>query len=282
MIAALLVATKLLLYMGATVVIGDVTLRLRQVFALAGSLPAAHRAAARAGWAAVAAALPMLLLAQVLSLELDLATESYGMLLVGTGWGHGWLVLLAATVVGCGGFALRWAVPFQAMAVAALSVAVGGLGHAAAEESWPLLARGIDGVHVAAVGAWIGGLILLARFAPHEHQGEAWARFSRVATVAAPLVLLSGIGSALLRLTAVPIDQGAVAAVSAVLTADYGRLLLVKVVLALVVLGYGARHRTRIAREEFVAPRTVRAELLFALLVFAVTAVLTGSAPPGE
>ncbi|HYW33199.1 MAG TPA: CopD family protein [Gemmatimonas sp.] len=282
MIALLSIFAKLLLYLGVTIVIGDLTLRMRQVFALAGSLPAAQRAIARYGWTAVAIALPLLLLAQVLSLELEATRESYGLLLVGTSWGHGWLALLVATVVGCGAFAFRWAVPLQALTVAALSVTVGGLGHAAADESWPMLSRAVDGVHVAAVGAWIGGLALLARFAPHEHQGEAWARYSRVATIAAPFVLLSGMVSSLRRLVAVPTEHGVVAALSTVLSASYGRLLLVKIVLALVVLGYGARHRQRIAREEFVDTRRVRAELVFALLVFGVTALLTGSAPPGE
>ncbi|MES2524541.1 MAG: CopD family protein [Gemmatimonadota bacterium] len=282
MIALLAVVAKLLLYLGATVVIGDVTVRARHVFALAGSLPAAQRSVARIGWVAIVIALPLLLLAQVVSLELDATRESYEMLLTGTGWGQGWLVLLAVTMAGCAAFALRWTIALQLIAVAALAMALGGLGHAAADEGWPVLSRVLDGVHVAAVGAWIGGLLLLARFAPHEHQGEAWARFSRVATVAAPLVVASGIGASLRRLAGVPTDAGVSAAVSAVFSTDYGWWLLAKLALALVVLGYGARHRQRIAREQFVGTRTIRAELAFALLVFAVTAVLTGSAPPGE
>lgn len=270
----LAIVAKLLLYAGVTLVAGDVALRLLRVFARAGTSnddirPAVHRA-----WLALWSAALLLLAVQGRDLELGVAWPDYAELLRGTVWGRSWLLLAVSILIGHAAFRWRWRIAVQAIAVIVLATSLGGLGHAAADEAWPVASRVIDTVHVLGVSAWLGGLYVVSRRAPHEHQGDAWSAFSRVATVAAPLVVLTGFAAALLRTSA--------ASLGATLASDYGRLLVIKVLLAFVVLGFGAKHRQRTVEGRVPGARSVHAELAFTALVFLVTSILTGTAPPGE
>jgi putative copper export protein len=67
---------------------------------------------------------------------------------------------------------------------------------------------------------------------------------------------------------------------AAILASDYGRLLLLKSALVLIVLTIGARQRKRITRGEKPAVRAVRVECAVAAAVLVITAALTGSEPP--
>ena len=161
--------------------------------------------------------------------------------------------------------------------VAALSVAaaMGGLGHAAADEQWPLASRVLDTVHVAGAGAWIGGLLLMMLASGGDVQSAKaeWRAFSRTATVGAPVMMLAGVGSAWRRVGASgPAD---------ILATDYGRLLVAKMALALVVLAMGATQRRRLSMGNAPATRVVFWEVLIATGVLAVTAWMTGMEPPG-
>jgi putative copper export protein len=162
-----------------------------------------------------------------------------------------------------------------AMSALGIAAAMGGLGHAAADESWPLASRLVDAIHVAGVGAWIGGLVLmvLASVGAGEPTSAAWRAFSRTATVMAPVVLLSGVASAWRLVGAsAPAD---------ILASDYGRVLLVKVALAMVVLAMGATQRRRLSAGKAPVQRAVVWEVLIAGFVLGATAWMTGMEPPG-
>lgn len=273
---------RLLLYLGALVAMGRGTVAFLDPEWRAGDRPVHDTTAAR--WLARAGALaldvaPLLLLwLQLQALEMTWADVPT--LLGETAWGRGWMQLTAACLLASAGLVLphgRTTSLLLLMGALGVAVAMGGLGHAAADEQWPLGARLLDAMHVAAVGAWIGGLahtLCITRvhaFALREH---AWRTFSRTATVMAPVTVLTGIGSgARLLLGTAP---------ALVLASDYGRLLLCKTGLVIGVLVIGARQRMRIARGTAPASRSVAVELAVAGAVLAVTALFTGMEPPGE
>lgn len=126
---------------------------------------------------------------------------------------RGWLsVMLGAAVVTLGGMSFG--------------------GHAAAEGG-PLMG-GIDLVHLLGVATWIGtlvGLFLLVRRA-RPAVPEALRRHSRVAIVAAPVVVLTGLANSPL-LVGDPRE---------LVASDYGNLLLSKAFLFCVAVGIGAMN----------------------------------------
>ena len=268
----MLAVAKLLLYGGVALVIGVTALQRWRVFAVAGTRSASLRTTVGSSWLAIGIALVLMLVLQSRELEVD-SWNGLQSLLVATTWGRGFAMLTVCALLGALAWSMRWRDELAAIIALALAFALGGLGHAAADEGWPVLSRVVDGAHVFGVGAWIGGLFLLARFAPHEHQRDAWASFSKRATLLAPLVLLTGIVSSWLRLRESPL------AVS--IQSDYGRLLLVKTVLALVVLTFGVRHRRQLARRTLPGAASVRMELAFVVLVLVATSFLTSTSPAG-
>jgi putative copper resistance protein D len=116
--------------------------------------------------------------------------------------------------------------------------------------------------------------VLIVRVPAFALRDAAWRTFSRTATVMAPVTLASGVGSAARLLLGT--------APSAILASDYGRLLVLKTVLAAVILFIGAGERRRIANGKTPESRRVWVELGTAGAVLLVTALLTGSEPPGE
>ena len=273
---------RLLLYGGTMLAMGQGTRAM-----LAGRAPArasgpspAVRVALWCGACALLVAPLLLLGLQQQALELPLA--ELPALLRDTTWGRGWLQLTIPCVLsalllpprrtGTTSRLLVW----TALGV---SVTMGGLGHAAADAQWPLASRLLDALHMAGAGAWIGALLLmLLAGAPvpeatgAERHGE-WQAFSQMATVVAPLVFLSGVGSAWLRVGA--------SAPAEILATDYGRLLALKLLLALLVVSLGATQRRRLRAGAAPRRRVVLVELCLAVLVFTATAWLTGLEPPG-
>jgi copper transport protein len=132
-------------------------------------------------------------------------------------------------------------------------------------------------VHFSGVGAWTGGLAALlvaVRGAPDEDRAVAVRRFSTGAGIALGVVAVTG------SLRAV--DE--VGSWSALLSTDFGRIVLLKIGLLIVLAALGAINRYRAVP---VALRTLRglrrvggAELAVAAAVLAVTGLLTGLAPP--
>lgn len=278
---------RLLLYGGATVAIGRASVAFFDAGANA-DVVGAPRAVRRALWAgaiALVTAPLALLLLQQRAIELS-AAELPG-LLRDTAWGRGWVQLAIPCALSAVVLPLRTTSTTSLlllMASLGVAVAMGGLGHAAADEQWPMASRVLDAMHVAGVGAWIGGLLLLvlatatrAEAAAEAAEGvsvKEWRAFSRTATVMAPVVLLSGAGSAWRRVGA--------SGPAAILASDYGKLLLLKIALALAVLAMGFTQRRRIAAGQIPVRRLVFGEVVLAAVVLIATAWMTGTEPPGE
>ena len=273
---------RLLLYGGATLAIGRGTLTV-----LARDADGAFtdtRAVRVSLWlgalALVMAPLTLLLLQQQ---ALELTTAELPGLLRDTTWGRGWMPLALSCVLSAillptpqtraQTRANAWLLLLSALGVAA---AMGGLGHAAADDQWPLASRLFDALHVVGAGAWIGGLLLmrLASAGTAVPSAGEWRAFSRIATVMAPAVLLSGVGSAWRRVGG--------SGPTAILASDYGKLLLLKIVLALAVMAMGFTQRRRIAAGQIPSRTVVRREVVLASVVLAATAWMTGTEPPGE
>ena len=136
-----------------------------------------------------------------------------------------------------------------------------------------------DAVHLLGAGAWLGGLIGLALLLRSSSApAAAVGRFSRMAYWAVGALVISGVvNSALL-----------VGRVEALATTPYGRLLSLKLLLFLAMLGFAAVNRLslspQLAGGEAAAGgrlrRHVLAEQALGLAVLACVAVLGASEPP--
>lgn len=126
----------------------------------------------------------------------------------------------------------------------------------------------VDIVHIAAAAAWVGGLVQLALVARNE---RVVRRFSNIALGSVAVVAVTGLIRALTELHAV----------SQVWTTGYGRLLLVKSGLLLVLVGVGWLNRYRLIPRG--APSVLRRSVVveLALLTGLVIAVagLTAARP---
>lgn len=158
-----------------------------------------------------------------------------------------------------------------AVAVAALSFPMSGHPNALTPRAVWIL---VDALHLLAVTAWLGGLVVLALCRADtldEPEVHRLARtFSGVATAAIPLALVTGVAHAW-RLS------GGVAHLT---DTTWGDLLLVKVAVVLVVLGLAAWARRRLRGGGAGAVRrTVRTELAAGLVILGLTAALAGEPP---
>lgn len=214
--------------------------------------------------------------------------EPFGFALVGQAFyetrvGQTWLVrlgfALAATVAATwasreGRAGLWWA------AVAAGSVVlltVTQLGHAATEVG--VLPFAADWLHLGAAALWMGGLLgfPLALIWPvrkleatlkSELLGRAVRRFSRLATGAVMVLVVTGIYAIWLQ----------VPSADAVFNTPYGRALVMKLGLLVILLPAGLINMVDRGKEPF--GRMVGVELLLALGIFAATGFLTSLPPP--
>lgn len=151
-------------------------------------------------------------------------------------------------------------------------------GHAAASPGalrWPNIAD--QWVHFAGVGVWLGGLAALLvalGTIPSDAKAAAARRFSAAAGIALGATALTGVLRA--------VDE--VGHWNALLTTDFGRLVVVKAVLLLVLAALGAFNRYRSIPAVLTSLRSLRraggAELGVAAAILGITGILTGLAPP--
>ena len=265
------------------------------------------RDAARIGIVAALALIPAALLRladQLLALRSDGDPLFAGAapLLTSTMWGSGFLAQSVATLLALVGFAhahgapgvrRRWIIP--ALGCLGLCATPALQGHAIGSETYTSLAVAADIAHVTGAGLWLGaiGVIgLLGVAIPNGdgivnpvHVSRADARLRLLVPLIPPvalpgvaLLLLSGVISAVLKLT----DVGDL------WTETWGRYVLTKMILVTIIVALGARNwRTlgpRIARADGVPAlrRSLIIELLIALLVLLITAVLVVTPLPGE
>ncbi len=134
------------------------------------------------------------------------------------------------------------------------------------------LAVASDALHVLAAAAWVGALGVLVL--SWDGTRERAAAFSRMALVAAPLTVATGVLNTALQERSL----------SALTDTTHGRLVLAKALGTVALLAFGWVHRRQLAdaaRWSARVLRTYRAEVLVGLAVVAVTAVLVGT-PPGR
>jgi copper transport protein len=215
---------------------------------------------------------------------------SFGDLLASTTGGKlaGQAVVLAATAVVLAAMA-RWPGRRELLgllgagAAAAMLVHVAA-GHAAGSGSLGPLNLLAQWVHLLAVGVWVGGFLWLvlgiraSADGQEREQVDAVQRFSRMATVAVGLVVVTGLARALVE----------VGSWHGLFDTSFGRTLLVKSGLVAALLAIGAANRFRIvpalragsAKLQTLAA-TVRGELAIAIPIV-VAAALLSELPPAE
>jgi copper transport protein len=302
------VAIRALLFAALVAMLGAVvlrlvilpTVRLREPYHAAALISGADRGAARLGVVAAAAfglATAGRLLAQSVSLfgpDGALDPERLGQTLSLRPWALGWWLQAGAAVLAMAGFSLAargrfagWGIAASAALLAAVTPALSGHAVALGQLAW--LAVPVDAIHVVAAGGWVGGLLAVIavglpaalRLRPDERGGAASAlvqAFSPVALAFTAALLTTGVVSAWLHL----------GEVEALWTTPYGRTLLLKVAIFSAVALVGAynflRVRPALAGERGAAMlrRSGAIELLLALAVITVTAVLVAIPPPAE
>ena len=216
---------------------------------------------------------------------------SYASILGSTTWGTAWMVralslvmllfalLLARRSVGA---LRRVGLVTSVVAMAGIATGMSLSGHAAAVQS-RTTAILYDAAHVLSAGAWIGtlALVLLVTL-PLLRSDAATAliavrSFSVVAMGAVALMLASGVLSALNH----------VGTFDALWNSNYGKVLLFKVAIALVVMLLGARNQLRLRNDRVSGTdrvnsiaRVGRIELLAALGVLLLTAILVATPTP--
>jgi copper transport protein len=119
-----------------------------------------------------------------------------------------------------------------------------------------------------AVAAWAGGLIALAVLR-NEDAANA-ARYSRIATWAMPIAVISGVVQGMHLL----------GGISGITDSSYGKFLILKTAIVLAVIALGAKARAHLADShgaEF--GKTIRFEATLMVMILAVTALLVGTSP---
>jgi putative copper export protein len=296
----LLIASRLLWYGGCVGVIGSSAFRI--LILPAARLPSRSldRATATAGLAGAT-----VLLAGLLARLYAQAYVSFGLeepltaeliWIVATDlppWSTGWMIQFAAAVFSLlalgaarGGTRAGWALA----SVAALAVAGSApfTGHAVAQAGWYTLPIALQAVHVLGAGVWIGGLFVMVAVGLSAAARDAFPPPAPVATIVHAFSPFALGGAALLALTGVVTTVLYLHTLSDLWTTRYGLTLLLKIALVGTVAAAGYVNWQHI-RPQLSSPggaealrRTATLELLLALAVLAITAVLVGLPQPRE
>jgi putative copper export protein len=168
-----------------------------------------------------------------------------------------------------------------------LSIAAAMLGHAVAVADVQALAVAVDATHALAASGWAGTILVISA-AALPSIGEVTAEhrlvvarnllraFSPLALVCAVILAATGVSSAWLQLR----DVGLL------WNSPYGLALIRKVVVVLFIVVLGAYH-WRIAQPSLDTERSLvrlrtslALDVILVVLILALTAVLTGTAPP--
>jgi copper transport protein len=274
----LAVIGKVLLYAGLAVAVGAAV---TSVLAFGGVVAGRRVLLPAAGTFALLGATAMTLAeARLLDVSLgDLLTSA-------TGRSYVWLVatslatLVAAIVAGR--TAGRVPVIVMGAAAAAAMLVRAMSGHAAAVIP-PQPSEVAQWAHFLAIGVWIGGLVALAALLVRDRRDatpppvEQVRAFSGLAGWAVLVVVVTGVFRSVT-------EAGGFGEVAAMLTdTTYGTTLIVKVALALVLVGLGALNRRRsiprLADDGRLLSKVVGVELVAAVGVFALTGTLTSLNP---
>jgi copper resistance protein D len=171
---------------------------------------------------------------------------------------------------------------------AVLLASLAWISHAAAAEVQPLGLLG-DALHLCAAGAWIGGFAPLAIFLTRARVSLSLARW--VAPVLQRFSTLSLCCVSALIVSGTSNSWQLVGSIHALFTTPYGRLLLFKLTLFIILVAFGARNRFVIKTKLINAPptsdlltqlrRNVLCEVCLGAAVVAIVACL-GVTPPAR
>jgi putative copper resistance protein D len=209
-------------------------------------------------WSLVAALLSVLLwfwleVASIsqLSLRNAFSTAAWKTVLFETQFGRVWqlrlgLIAVAFALVAAGSVqvkARRTVIPVLWLLSVVFLVSLAAISHAGAARVQPLGLLG-DALHLCAAGGWIGGLIPLAIFLDRARVSVSLGetviptlrRFSTLNLCCVSILIVSGISNSWLL----------VGSFYALFTTVYGRLLLFKLALFGILVGFGARNRLAI------------------------------------
>ena len=302
----LYVAIRWLTFAGILLSVGAVafhyavlgTLR-RRPNAFPAMLTSASARAARIGsWAALTLIVAALLrlFAQSYALfgvEGFLGLEGIGILVGTTVWGAGWMLQLVSALVLLVALRRRrllqpaWGLALVAAVALAFTPALSG--HAASVPGISWLAVLSDGLHVTGAAGWVGSLFIVlvagipaAMALTEDEQGPAVAAlinaFSPTALVFAALATATGVFAAWLH----------VGSVNAIWQSQYGQTLMVKLAVLSIVAATGAYNWRRVKPRLGDAlgtqrlRRSAKLEVIVAVLVLLVTAVLVATPPATE
>jgi putative copper resistance protein D len=217
--------------------------------------------------------------------------STLSVILTQTDWGGAWLLQVAVGLVALVGFcvAMRarqigWGLATLAAPLLAVSSTLQG--HAAASHQWRVLAVTVDALHILGAAGWLGSLLSLVVIglpAGSMIAASRWKRvqalveaFSPTALAFAGLVVVTGVGSAWLRL----------GGLTPLWTSPYGKVLLVKLCVLLGAAGTGFYNWQRVRPALGTESATLRlcrsasSELAIGFLVLIVTGVLVAMPTP--
>ncbi len=219
----------------------------------------------------------------------SLSIGDVGDLLSSSTFGRGWLLQVVAVVALLLVLRSTKSVRWRALAGIAVALAISAplLGHPAAVMDVPIIAVGLDAVHVLAAGGWAGAILVTSIAAlpevvraPADHRlllaRNILRAFSPLALTCAAVLVLTGAASAWLQLRDLGLLFGS----------SYGLALVRKVIIVLVMAAFGAYH-WRVAQPSLNTERSITRlrqsialDVMLVLLVLILTAILTGTTPP--
>ena len=216
---------------------------------------------------------------------------SLNQIVMQTLWGYAFMIQVAAAVLALVAFSLAvrgmrigWTIATISAAVLAITPALGG--HAASSPRFTSLLISADFLHVLGGASWLGSLLCVmligVPMALTTEGGDRWGNiaslvnsFSPVALGSATLVVASGILASWIHLEHL----------SSFWTTNYGKTLLLKLLLVGCILIIGAynfrRVQPQLVKEEGVARlrKSAGTELAVGFLILLVTGLLTGISP---
>ena len=270
----LAIGGRFVLYLGLVLLLG---------LALVGGIiaPTTRRAPVRlfvVAWTAAALGALVVIAAELNDVGVDLGTA------LGTSIG-GSIIMRTATTAAAGVGVLvlfRWparrgeGLGIVAVGAAGAMLVDAASSHAAAG-AYPPLDVGVQWIHVAAVGLWLGGLaglLVSVRGAPDDGKARAARRFSQAAAVGIGVVAVSGLWRGIAE----------IGTFDALFGTDFGRLVIAKTCLLGVLAGLGALNRWRSvpAASRALGPlrRVGSVELLLGATVLLLAASLVNVSPP--
>lgn len=209
-------------------------------------------------------------------------------MLLGSAWGTGLLLvvlgaLLTLAVLRRMSVVEKGATPLLVLGLGIAAIGLGLSGHQAASPIGAPLAVLVDAVHVLGTAGWLGTLAALVmsglpvlRFeeaSDHAQVARILRAFSPVALISAGVAGATGLTLAAVNLGRVP----------ALWESEYGRVLLIKLSVLAFVVATGAYNWRRVlpslgtAQSTLALRRSATAEVLVAIAVVAVTAVLVAT-----